>query len=217
MLAGIHHQQQAPVGEYLRHALGRSLAAAKLQPHRRRHRGRHQPGVGKAGELDQPNAVGRVPPQLARQREGQRRLADAAGSGQRDKPMRGREVEDFAEFLLAADQFGNRLRYVGQRQDRRGRRHRRAEGRVRARGEYADFTGELVAASDDGADQLLVGTERLAQCPNLGVKIILLDNPVRPDPRHQYVFADDGPRRLDQHQQHIQRAAAELDRPVVGK
>jgi hypothetical protein len=117
MLAGIEHQQQAPAGERLRHAVCRSFAAAELQADSGSHRGRDQPGIGEGRELGQPHAVGKVRSQLAGECERQRCLADAAGPGQGDEPMRGDEIEDLAELLLPADQLGNRLRNVGRRRD----------------------------------------------------------------------------------------------------
>jgi hypothetical protein len=48
----------------------------------------------------------------ARSREGEPRLADAAGAGRRDQPMRGGEAQDLAEIVVPADQLGNRLRQV---------------------------------------------------------------------------------------------------------
>ena len=50
MLAGIQHQQQAPIGERLRHALRRNFAAAELQPDSGSHRGGDQPGIGEGRE-----------------------------------------------------------------------------------------------------------------------------------------------------------------------
>jgi hypothetical protein len=37
------------------------------------------------------------------------RLADTASAGQRDEALRGGEVQDLAQLVVAADQFGNRL------------------------------------------------------------------------------------------------------------
>ena len=88
MLADIQHQQQAPIGERLRHTPRRNFTTAKLQPDSGSHRCRDQPGIGEGRELGQPHAVGKVRPQLACQRESQRCLPDAAGTGQRDEPMR---------------------------------------------------------------------------------------------------------------------------------
>jgi hypothetical protein len=128
MLAGIQDKQQAPVGERLRHALRRSFGAAKLQPDSGSYRGRDQPGIGEGRELGQPHAIGKVRPQLACKRESQRCLPDAAGAGHRYEPVRGDEIQDLAELLFPADQLGNRLWYVGRRQDRCGLRRDRANG-----------------------------------------------------------------------------------------
>jgi hypothetical protein len=79
MLASIEHQQQAPVGERLRHTLRRSFAAAKLQPDSGGHRGGDQAGIGKGRELGQPHAVGEVRPQLADVYDQIKTLSDSVG------------------------------------------------------------------------------------------------------------------------------------------
>jgi hypothetical protein len=59
-----------------------------------------------------------------RHREGEPRLADAAGAGQGDEPMRGGKAQDFAQLIVPADQLGNRLRQFRWRQRRSGLRCR---------------------------------------------------------------------------------------------
>jgi len=137
-------------------------------------------------------------PQLACKCEGQRCLPDAAGADHRYEPVRGDEIQDLAALLLPADQLGNRLWYVGRRQDRYvlRRRHPR-NGFIRARRQNVDLPGELVAASGDRADQLALRPEGGAQGRNLGCQTIFFDDPARPHARHQRMSADDGPARFD--------------------
>jgi hypothetical protein len=60
VLAGVQHQQQWPVGERLRHALCRSLAATKLEPDSGGNRGGNQAGIGERRELGQPYTLGKL-------------------------------------------------------------------------------------------------------------------------------------------------------------
>src|SRR5205823_4744107 len=64
--------------------------------------------------LDQPHTVGEVRQQPAPRSHREPRLADAAGAGQGDQPVRAAKGQDLAENLIAAHQLGNRLRrFVG--------------------------------------------------------------------------------------------------------
>ena len=103
-------------GERLRHALRRDVAAAKIEPDRRGNGDGHQAGIGDRRQLGQPDTVGKLRQQPARRGESEPRLADAAGAGQRDEPVRGGKAQDLAENVIPADQLGNRLRQVRRRQ-----------------------------------------------------------------------------------------------------
>jgi hypothetical protein len=116
VLAGVQHQQQRPVGERLRHALCRNLAATKLKPHRCGNRGGNQAGIGERRKLGQPHAAGKVRQYLARGCERKLRFADAAGPGQRDQSMGANEAHDLRDLSITANQLGNRRRQVGRRQ-----------------------------------------------------------------------------------------------------
>jgi hypothetical protein len=47
-------------------------------------------------------------------------LADTSGTDQGDEAVGGGEAQDLAQLVVAADQFGNRLRQVRRRAGRRG-------------------------------------------------------------------------------------------------
>ena len=49
------------------------------------------------------------------------------------------------------------------------------------------------------------------------MQIVLLDDPTRPDPADQIGLADDRPVGLDERDEHIESAPAELYRPTVGE
>jgi hypothetical protein len=49
----------------------------------------------------------------------------------------------------------------------------------------------------------------------MGAQATLVDRGVRPDPRHQFILADDPARLLDQNDKNIERAAAEMKRHTL--
>ncbi len=122
-------------------------------------------------------------------------LADATGAGQGDEAMGGAEVQDLVQLDIAADQPGDRLRQVSRRAGWGGRRlkHPRNCPRIGPYRDCADLAGKLVAAAGNRADQVTIGGEDPAQCRDLMLKAIILDDPIRPDTIHQGVFADDSP------------------------
>ena len=60
-----------------------------------------------------PSAISRQ--QLARRRQCEPCLADAAWAGQGHEPMGGGQADDLAQFVVAANQFGDRPRQIGWR------------------------------------------------------------------------------------------------------
>ena len=142
-----------------------------------------RPGSAQRRKLGEPDPVGKLRPQLARDRQGEPCLADAAGAGQGDEPMRGGKAHDFAQLVVPPDQLGNRLRQVSRRQYRyRLRRGGPAPATlIRARRQDADLAGELVTPSGDRADQPAISTESRAQRRNLDLEGVLFDDLVRPD------------------------------------
>ena len=151
----------------------------------------------------------------ARRREGEACFPDAAGPRQRDEPMRRDELQNLGQLIVAPDQVRYRLRHVRQPQRRFGGGACGSSASNGRRRDDAGFGGELVAPSAHGADQAALRAESGAQRRNLSLKVILLDNPVGPDARHQRILADDPATRLDQCDQHIKRAPAELERAAI--
>src|SRR5215831_11211459 len=80
----------------------------------------------------------------------------------------------------------------------------------------ANFAPELVTATNDGLNEVVVRGS-LTQRLYLGVQIVVLDDPARPDPAHQLVFTDDRSVGLDQHQKHIESTPTEFQRATVGE
>ncbi len=159
MLAGIQHQQQPPAGEHLRHPLYRNLTAAKLKPECSRNRGRNKGGIAERRELRQPHAVGKVRQQLACEREGNPCLADSAGAGQGDEPMRGGKVQGLTHLVVAADQLGKRLGQVRHRNNRCGlRRDSIWAGIAVGPRHRTNLADKLIPTPGDGAHQIAIRT-----------------------------------------------------------
>ena len=75
----------------------------------------------------------------------------------------------------------------------------------------ADLTGELIATSRHRANQTAVDAERLAKRGDLGLEVVLFDDPVWPDPAHQLVLVEDCAAGVDQDEQRVEGATTERD------
>ena len=155
---------------------------------------------------------------MTRDFNGKSRFADAARAGHSNKPLVCHETDHLTDLVVSTDQIRGGRRQVGPSRDRIGTsggrfRPRRPDGGRAAR---TDIARELIAAANDCANNI-VARKSFAQGLYLRVQIVLLDNPPRPDPRHQLAFADDGTVGLDQRHEHIESASAELQRLTVGK
>ena len=106
---------------------------------------------------------------------------------------------NLAHGFGAADQLGHGL---GQARHRRGRWATRGG---------ADLPGELIAASRHRANQITVDAKRLAKRGDLGLEVVLFDDPVWPDPAHQLVLVEDCAAGVDQDEQRVEGATAERD------
>ncbi|HTB47669.1 MAG TPA: hypothetical protein VK741_28885 [Acetobacteraceae bacterium] len=203
----------------MRHSAWGCRARGGFEPKRGGDGDRDEGGIRQRRKLDDPDPVTKVGQQAPRGFQGEARLADATNAGQGNDTVPGREVLDFLQFAITADQSGNRRGQVRQRRGEIGRRRRGLRTCLRrsTRQGRAHGAGELVAASGNGTDQIAIGPEDPAQCRDLGLQIILLDDPVRPDALHQRIFADSRPTSLDQCHKHVERAPAEFQRPIVGE
>src|SRR5258708_38971158 len=74
-----------------------------------------------------------------------------------------------------------------------------------------DLAGELITAPGDRPDEIAVRAESGAQCRNLNLQIVLLDDAIRPYALHQSALADDRSLRIDQCHEHVKSAPANLD------
>ena len=99
---------------------------------RPRDRRGHEAGVEHGREVDEDHAVGERGLDLARRRDRETALADAARTGQRDQPalLDGQHPDDRRELRITAEQGGERRRQCDQRPawsvERRRLRHRRS-------------------------------------------------------------------------------------------
>ncbi len=140
--------------------------------------------------------------------QAQSRLADAAGADQGDQPMRGDQVRDVSELSLSADQVRHGLRKVrhpgGHSSNGRGRRR-------------TDLARELIAASRHRPDQIAISAKHPSEHGDLGLKVVLLDNPVGPHAAHEFVLAEDRAASVEEGHQRIERPPAQLDRLAIGQ
>ena len=113
--------------------------------------------------------------------------------------MRHHQIRHLGHRGFPADQLGDGLRKVGRTTGRSGN------------APHGHFSGELVAAPGHGPDEIAVGSQGLAQCRDLGLKAVLLDHPAGPHAAHQLVLCQDRPGGIDERQEHLESAAAELD------
>jgi hypothetical protein len=81
VLARIQHKQLMSVRQHLRHVRQRTAATGKIKSDGGSHRGREEAWIGERRELSEPDSIVEVRQQLARCRQCQPRLTDAAGAG----------------------------------------------------------------------------------------------------------------------------------------
>jgi len=129
------------------------------------------------------------------------------------------EIQDLPELGVSADKLGETTgevrREVGWNRSARGQLGDQPARRAcRAR---PDDPGELVAASGNRSDQVVVCAKCPAQSRNLVSQSVLFDDPAWPYSVQQHVLADDGPAGLNQRYEQVERSSAELDRPAVGE
>jgi hypothetical protein len=72
-------------------------ASAKIESDRRGNGDGQKVGIGEWRKLGQPHTIGKLRQEPARRGNSEPRLADAAGAGQGNEPMRGGKAEDLAE------------------------------------------------------------------------------------------------------------------------
>ena len=124
MLAVVQHQQHPPTCERPRDTLRGDLLAGKLKPDRGSHRGRNQAGIGQRRKLGEPHAVREFQQKPTGRRQRQPRLANAAGAGEGNEAMVRDKAQDLAQFVVPANQIGDRLWQVARRQCRPAIRRR---------------------------------------------------------------------------------------------
>jgi hypothetical protein len=100
VLARIQHKQLMSVRQRLRDARQRTAATGKIKSHGGSHRDRDQAWVGERREVGEPDSIIEVRQQLARCRQCQPRLTDAADAGDGNELMLGNEFDDRTEFLI---------------------------------------------------------------------------------------------------------------------
>ena len=208
VLTVVDDQQELPGADRARDTFVRHGARNVREAERTRHSGRDKLRTRQGAELGDEYAIGKSRQKVPRDLQAQSRLADAAGADQADQSMFGGQGRDFCEFDLSTDQFRHRLRKV------RHPRGRRTSGRGSRR---ADFARELIAASGHRPDEVAIGAKELSEHGDLSRQVVFLDDPVRPHAAHELVLTEDLAASVDEGQQRIERATAELDRSTIGQ
>ena len=117
----------------------------------------------------------------------------------------GREIRYHSGLGLAPDETEDRRRKVARR------------SRLRClRGGSTDLGDEPVAPAGHRPDQIPVLSERLAQRRDLNHQVVLFDHRIRPNAAQDLVFGDEAAACLGEDHEHIEGAAAKLDRDPIG-
>ena len=133
VLAVVEHEQAAAKAEAVDERLERVAPGLKLDRHGAGDGGRDLAPIGHGREFDQPDSVLELVQRLLGDLDGQPRLADSAGSGQRHQLRFGEQPFEDLQFLFAPNQARQALgQVVGLDVVRgRGRRFRRRSRRLR--------------------------------------------------------------------------------------
>lgn len=127
-------------------------------------------------------------------------LADATGAGNGHQPMRLDQLGHGSDIRIATEQLAPQRRQIGRRPLRRhGACLEHVAAPRHVAHQLARGVAELAADLRDGLRQRVVG-----------------DDDVRPDAIDELALADQLPRSLGEHQQHLQRLPAQLDPASVG-
>ncbi len=111
------------------------------------------------------------------------------------------------ELRIASDQFGNRPWKIC---------HHRQRSACVAR-TLADFAGELIAPTHHGVDEPLLPPEYPAQRGNLYLQVVVFHDPARPGAADKFLLTENGAARLDQRDEQVEGAAAEIHFRTVGE
>jgi hypothetical protein len=108
-------------------------------------------------------------------------------------------------LLVASDQVGHPLRNDARLAECRG-------GKARPH-----FGGQLITLPGHGPDEIGIPGKGLAQCRDLRLQCVFIDDLTGPDGLQQIVLADECAARLDKPQQDVEGAVPDLQRFTVGK
>jgi len=169
-----------------------------------RHGAGDQRRIGQRGQLDRGHAVGVALAQGPEGVGGQARLADAAGAGDGDQPVRTDERQQGGAVVRAAHQ--RQRGHPGVRATGSGGRWPRCRSR---RFRVIEREREAIAAARNGRDG--GRAQHLAQGRHVHVQVRFLDDGAAPHGVEQLVLADETAGSLEQGDQKIEGAPAEGD------
>ena len=141
-------------------------------------------------------------------------LADTAGTDEGDQRLRIGQAAERRKIVVAPDQ---RLQVLGQVAAQRGGARWHGWGRRVGDGGRGVIQqlGKAVPATGNGDDGAV--PEQLAQRPDVHFEVVLGHHHVGPDAVQQFVLADHAVALLDQGEQQVEGARAELDGRVIGQ
>ncbi len=187
------------------------LSRRQFDPEGGSDRRRHARRVGHCRQFDPLRSVFVVRLDRMRHGQGQPCLADAARPGNRHQRVGGQQRACLGQVCVATDQRRQSVRQSAPR--RRHRLRRAGSGSDHRRAVVVEVGDELVAAARDRRDRLR--PQQLAQRRDLHLQVVLLDHQPGPHGVEQFVLGDDAIAAPHQHQQHVDRACAELRRFAV--
>lgn len=104
--AAVEDEQDLPTGQPLAQRLDRGARIVVEEVDRVADRRGEQPVVVEVGQVDPPDPVGVLPPDLLRDAQRQSALPDSATTGERDASLLRQRRSDCVEFAVAADKAG---------------------------------------------------------------------------------------------------------------
>src|SRR5712664_2219380 len=209
VLAAIEDQQHPFAAEETYQTEG-WIRGLNRQPERRGHRARDEKRIVEWSKIKKLNGAGKLGKQLITYRNSNGGLADAARSHDGDKALGLQLLRYFLNGQVAP--------YHSCREGRKimgltGLRGHRLQGSWRTR--TRDRRHETIALPRE-CGQIPGSGLTIAKClakgGDMDAEATLVDRDTRPDPRHQIVLADNLARLLDQNDQDIERAAANMKR-----
>ncbi len=220
MLAVVQHHEDAQRAQ-AKHQRWHDVLRLNGQAELRRDRAGDELRVRHCTEVHEADTAVELFEQCVRRGHGHGRLADPAGTDDRDEAIGDQIRSEGADDLIATD-HARQHRRQDEALSRRATGIFRKSRRSGCCGFAPNGCDKTVALAHDVGDiplptlaVAIVLTECLAQAVDVHAQIARVDDEVAPDARQQLLVADDIARPLDEHQQNVERTSAERERNAV--